>query len=196
MISYLEGAVTASDERSVIIQTDKIGWRVFLGTNTLAKVQKNKDLVKVFTHLYSRENSQELYGFENFETLKFFELLLGVSGVGPRHAQLVVDSLAIKEITGAVSGGASDVFMRIPGIGSKLAKKIIIELEPKVRRLGLKGEIDLSAFAEEDDAIEALRSLGYSQREAREALKKVPPETKGLSKRVEEALKILGKPRT
>ena len=52
MISYLEGAVTASDERSVIIQTDKIGWRVFLGTNTLAKVQKNKDLVKVFAHLH------------------------------------------------------------------------------------------------------------------------------------------------
>lgn len=196
MISYLEGTVIASDERSIIITTSNIGWRVFLGPNTLAKVQKKKELVKVFTHLYSRENSQDLYGFPTFEELRFFRLLLEVSGVGPRHAQLIVDVLSPTEITGAISEGASDVFMRLSGIGTKLAKKIVIELQPKVRRLGLKGEVDLSALAEEDDAIEALRSLGYNRREAQEALKKVPAETKGLSKRVEEALKVLGKPRS
>lgn len=192
MISYLKGKIIERGERSVIIASDSVGWRVFLGPNTLDKIQKNKNEARVFTHLYSRENTQELYGFSKFKELQFFELLLTVSGVGPRNAQLIIDTVALKEIIGSVNEGKSELFTRIPGIGSKIARKIIIDLEPKVKRLGLSGEVDLLALAEEDDVVEALRSLGYKQAEAREALREVSKNTKGLAKRVEEALKIIG----
>lgn len=192
MISYLKGKVIERGERSVIIASNSVGWRVFLGPNALDKMQKTKDEVRTFTHLYSRENTQELYGFLEFKELQFFELLLTVSGVGPRNAQLIIDTVSLKEIIGSINEGKIELFVRIPGIGSKIAKKIIIDLEPKVKRLGLLGEVDLSALAEEDDVVEALRSLGYKQVEAKEALKKVSKDIKGLANRVEEALKILG----
>lgn len=195
MISYLEGTIINSSDKAVIIKSGTVGWRVFLGPNTLDKIQKNKGLVKVFTYLYSRENSQELYGFRSFKELQFFELLLSVSGVGPRHAQLILDFLATSEVAGVIQGEKSEIFTRVPGIGSKIAKKIIIDLKPKFKRLGLLGEVDVAALTEKEDAIEALYSLGYRKSEAKEALDRVAGDVKGISGRVEEALKILGKPR-
>ncbi len=193
MISYLEGTIIKRAERSVIIKSGSIGWRVFLGPNTLGEVQKKEKDVELFTHLYSRDNTQELYGFLNFNGLQFFEMLLTVSGVGPRNAQLIVDVLKLEDIAASIREEKTDLFVKIPGIGSKIAKKIIIDLKSKIERLDVAGELNLEALAEEDDAIEALCSLGYKQQEAKEALKKLPEDVGGLSKRVEEALKLLGR---
>lgn len=193
MVAYIEGKVIAEGNNSLVILAGSVGWRVFIGSNTLAKIQKNKELVKVFTHLYSRENSQDLYGFLSYQELQFFELLLGVSGVGPRHAQLILDNLSPENIVGAVKNNKDEVFLRIPGVGSKLAQKIVIDLQTKVKSLGLEGKVDLKEMSEEDDVIEALLSLGYRRGEAKEALKKITKDVKGLSKKVEEALKILGR---
>lgn len=196
MLGYLNGDIIKSDDRSAIIATGKVGWRVFFGPNTLDKIQKKSTNVNVFTHLYVRDNSQELYGFLSFEELQFFELLLGVSGVGPRHAQIIIDSFSLDNLAGAISKEKSEVFKKVPGIGNKIAKKIIIDLKPKIEKLGLSGDVDIKALTEEDDAIDALRSLGYKRNEAKEALKDVSENIKGVSRRVEAALKILGKPRS
>lgn len=193
MISYLEGKVIETDERSAIIASDAIGWRVFFGPNTLAKLLEKRQGVKVFTHLHSRENTQELYGFLTFKGIKFFELLLSVSGVGPRHAQLILDSLSLELIAEAVRKDREEVFQKIPGIGTKLAQKIIIDIRSKIESLGLSGTVDLKALVEEEDVLEALLALGYKRHEAKEALKKIPEDIKDISRRIEEALKILGR---
>ena len=195
MIGHLRGKIIKISDSLVIIEVNDVGWKVFLGVNTLAEIGKNKEKAEVFTYLYNRDNTQELYGFRNYEELTFFEMLLGVSGVGPRHALIIIDSIPLKQIVGSLREGASDIFTGVPGIGTRTAQKIVIELQNKIKKLGLKGEIDLSILAEEGDAIKALKSLGYSQQEARESLDKVSDQTKGLSKRIEEALRILGKPR-
>jgi Holliday junction DNA helicase RuvA len=195
MISYLEGKVIASDERSLIIQAGTLGWRVFCGETTLAKVRKNEERASLFTHLHSREDLQELYGFLSYNELRLFELLLTVSGVGPRSAQLIIDSLSAETVVGAIQAKKSEVFTSVSGIGAKLSQKIIIDLEPRLKLLGLTAGTLPQSFEEERDAIDALRSLGYSRNEAKAALEKVSEETHGVSQRVEEALKVLGRGR-
>jgi Holliday junction DNA helicase RuvA len=194
MISYLEGHIVANDDRSIVLKCGPTGWRVNCGPNMLDTVRRNGDTVKIFTYLRSREDGQELYGFPSFEVLQCAELLMDVSGVGPRTAQLIVDTLPIEVITTAVLQGTSDPFERISGIGSRLAQKIVIELKPKVAKMKLvSSNVDLTALGEDDDVIEALKTLGYKRREAQDALKKLPKDITGAGRRIEEALKILGR---
>ncbi len=195
MISYLKGEIIRKDTRSITLFSGGIGWRVFLGPQSLEKT-KVKTKIAVFTHLYVREDAQELYGFLLADERGLFELLLSVGGVGPRSAQLIVDTLSSETVIGAISEGKSEVFTRISGIGGKISQRIIIDLGPKIKKLGLAGRVSLEELAEEDDAVAALQSLGYLRREAESALKKVSPKTKGISARVAEALKVLGKLRT
>jgi Holliday junction DNA helicase RuvA len=193
MIGYLEGNIVAKDERSITIRTGEVGWRVFCGSTTLAKLGKKKEKLSLFTHLYSREDAQELYGFTSHDELRFFEALILVSGVGPRSAQALIDTLTLQVLVGAVQEKRSELLCRVPGIGSKIAQKIIIDLEPRLRVLGFVSEADLNVLQEDDDVISALLSLGYKRHEAREAIRHVPEDIKGVSRRIEFALKNLGR---
>lgn len=194
MISYLEGVVISYDERSVILKCGAVGYRVFVSSPTLDTLRHESAVVKIFTHHAVREDSQDLYGFLSQEELRFAQLLLEVSGLGPRTTQLVLGMVSPATASAAILKGTSEVFERVPGIGTRLAKKIIIELEPKLKRLGFAADdAGVERFADDEDAIEALKSLGYTRREAQGALKKLPNEVAGASRRVEEALKLLGR---
>jgi len=193
MIGYLEGRIIASDEKSVILKSSDVGWRVYCGPTTLQSWQKKKGVVKAFTYLYVREGIQDLFGFQSHNELRFFELLIGVSGVGPRSAQHVIDSLSLDMCVGAIQSKKADVFTRVSGIGSKIAQRIIIDLEPKLKAHGFASDSDLSSLKEEDEAVSALVSLGYTRHEAREALREVSETVRGSAERVEQALKLLGK---
>ena len=195
MIGYIEGDVVARDERSVTVRTGGVGWRVFCGATTLTKLGKKKEKISLFTHLYSREDGQELYGFLTHQELRFFEALILVSGVGPRSAQLIIDALTLEVLIGAVQKKKSDMLKRVPGIGSKIAQKIIIDLEPRLKLLGFVSTADLSLLEDDDDVVLALVSLGYTRGEAREAVRSLPENLKGVSARVETALRNLGRVR-
>lgn len=193
MIGYLEGRIIASDARSVTIQAGPIGYRVYCGPTTLQEWQGEEGTVRVFTYLYVRESIQELFGFRSHEERRFFELLIEVSGVGPRTGQQILDSLSLDVAVSAIQNKKDEVFTRVPGIGSKTAQRIIIDLEPKVKAQGFVSGADLAALEGHEEAIEALMSLGYKKSEARAALKKVPKDIKDAGAQVEEALKLLGK---
>ncbi len=193
MIGYLEGAIIASDDKSVIVHAGGVGWRVFCGPLTLQEWQENGGAVKTFTYLYVREGVQDLFGFRSHEELRFFELLIGVSGVGPRSAQHIIDTLSLNVVVGAVQSKKPDVFTRVSGVGSKIAQRIVIDLEPKLKSHGFASDADLVTLAEEDEAVSALVSLGYKRREAREALEHVEPDVQGPEERVRAALKHLGR---
>jgi Holliday junction DNA helicase RuvA len=127
-----------------------------------------------------------LYGFLDRQELEFFEMLINVSGIGPKGALSILSVASIETLKKAIGTGDTIYLTKISGIGKKTAEKIVIELRDKIEvdktGTSLQGELD---------ALEALKSLGYSQNEAREALKKISPLTDTNTK-IREALKILG----
>ena len=194
MIGYLEGELIKKYDRRCILKCGQLGYRIFMANTALSKLQENADIVKVFTYPYQRENTQELYGFLTPEELELFEMLITVSGVGPKSALTLIDEIPFDTLVASVLRGEDGALRRVPGIGNKTAQKIIIELKSKIASLATAATQIASATVSEDmDLIEALKGLGYSSYQAREALKKVAPEIKGVEKRIGEALKILAK---
>lgn len=189
MISHLEGKIIHVEERFAVLQTGGVGYKIFATTETLEKLRKKLNQAAVlWTHLAVRENALDLYGFPDKRELDFFELLITISGIGPKTALSILNVASADTIRKAVSSNDTSYLTKVSGIGKKTADKIVRELEDKIGSLEIGGSI-----SEEVDAVEALHSLGYSQAEARDALKKIEKNITGASDRVKAALKILGK---
>lgn len=189
MIVSLEGRIVFRTDRFLIIEVNGVGYKVFANAETLRKIHQTNDSVKIFTNLYLREDAIELYGFWTLAELDFFETLNRVSGVGPRTALGILGMGPIDTLKKAIAAGQTSYLTKVSGIGRKTAEKIIIELREKMGKGVESGE----EFRAEEDALEALRSLGYSLNQARQALSKVPPEIKGAQDRIKSALKMLGR---
>jgi len=187
MIGYLEGKVILRGEKHLVLDVGGVGYRVTLNSETLRKFSEGAD-AKIWTHLQQREDTIELYGFLAHDELEFFETLIGVSGVGPRTALGILNVAPADTLKRAISSGELAYLTKVSGIGRKTAEKIMIELREKFGKATMEG-VELK---EEQDVLEALESLGYSARDVRESLRKIPDEIKGTSNRVREALKILG----
>lgn len=187
MISTLKGMVSGKDQKSLVVEVGGVGLRVFAPAETLHKTIRNKE-ISLFTHLVVREDALTLYGFADKETLEFFELLIGISGIGPKTAVAILNVAGPEIIKRAVVTSDTSYLTKVSGIGKKTADKIVRELEDKIGALA-----EGTSVQEEVDAVEALRSLGYSQSEAREALKKVDKKIVGTGERIKATLKILGK---
>ena len=189
MIAYLEGTVIYSNDKFIILNTGNAGYKVSVTSDTLLSC-KIDDQVSLFIYTAVRENSIDLFGFKNAEELSFFELLLDVSGIGPRSALAIIALAPIETIKRAIATGDVGYLNKVSGIGKKTAEKIIIELRDKLQ--SYKESTDTpSALREEGDILEALKSLGYSQNEARDALKQVSVEIEGTNARIKEALRLL-----
>ena len=186
MISYLKGKIIKEDQKSVILDVSGVGYKIHTNMTSLS-VKKNQD-VEFWTYLAVRENALDLYGFANKEELSFFELLITVSGIGPKSAMGILTLASLSNLQHAISRGDVGHLTKVSGIGKKNAEKIVMELKDKVETVldGL-GQYDSGDI----DALEALKSLGYGEREAREALKKAEGET--TEKKVRSALKNLNK---
>ena len=194
MIGYLEGEVIKKYERRCILKCGQLVYRIFMTNTSLGKIQENGEAVKVYTYPYQRENTQELYGFLSPDELELFEMLITVSGVGPRSALVLLDEVPFETLVAAITTGQDEALRRVSGIGQKTAQKIIIELKSKAAVLATLATQTASVTISEDaDILEALKSLGYSAYQAREAIKKIPSEVKTVERRVEEALKVLAK---
>lgn len=188
MIAYLEGKIIYIGEKFIILNTGNVGYKVNVTEDTILSC-KNKEGASFFIYTAVRENAIDLYGFNTTEELAFFELLLDVSGIGPRSALAIIALAPISTIKRAIATGDVAYLNKVSGIGRKTAEKIIIELKDKLQNY--KEEDTSSTLREESDILEALKSLGYSQNEARDALKQVPIETEGTNARIKEALRIL-----
>lgn len=186
MIGYLEGRVAAIRSNFAIVSAGGVGYKVAATRETLAKCKQEKD-VALWTHLAVRENALDLYGFTTEEELRLFELLLTVSGIGPKSALAILDIATVDALRGAIGAGNASYLTKVSGIGKKTAEKIVLELKDKVGA-GTEGR----ALRSDEEALEAMRSLGYSQSEAREALRKVPATVETSADRLRQALKIVG----
>ena len=192
MISFLEGKIILKTEKYAIIETGGIGLRVYLSEKTLSKIPQIGGSVKLFTHLSIKETGWDLFGFLTFEELEFFELLILISGIGPKTAANILSAASVDDLEEAIVLGDETILSRVSGIGKKVAQKIVIELKTKVKKIA-KGTGDKFRVADDIEIIDALVALGYRVYEARDALKQVPPEIKGVENKVKEALRRLGK---
>lgn len=185
MLGSIKGKIILKTEKFLLVETNGIGYKVSVSPDTLSKVQKDAEIF-LFTHTHVREDALDLYGFLSHPELEFFEMLINVSGIGPKGALAILGVTSIETLRKAIGTGDTSYLTKISGIGKKTAEKIVIELRDKVGE-----EKSGSSLQGELDALEALKSLGYSQNEAREVLKKVPAEL-DTNKKIREALKILG----
>jgi len=186
MIGSIKGKIILKTDKFLIVETGGVGYKINVSPDSLLTLKLNEDIL-IWTHTHVREDSLELFGFKQREELEFFEMLINVSGIGPRSALTVLSIASIETLKKAISSNDIAYLTKISGIGRKTAEKIIIELRDKVG----KENKDVS-LKEELDALEALKSLGYSHNEAREALKKISTNSDTNTK-IREALKILGK---
>jgi Holliday junction DNA helicase RuvA len=188
MISLLKGTIESETEKYVIIDVNGVGYKVHISGNTFKNLPKKGEKIKLYTYLYVRENIMDLYGFLNLEELEIFELLISISGIGPRGALSVLTVVSIETLKKAIANEESDVLTKVSGIGKKMAEKIVLELKNKIGE-----EFSGKGVGVDGEAIDALMSLGYKLQEARETLKKIPKEAESIEDRVREALKLLGR---
>ncbi len=190
MIRRISGTVLSVEPNAVVVDMHGMGLKVFMTRRGLGRVASLQNEVILFTHLHSREDSLDLYGFETEEELRLFELLISVSGVGPRSALAVLDVAEIKHLLAAIKEGRPDLLTQASGVGRKTAERIIIELRNKVESTESEGVVKKMDL--DTDLVETLVSLGYPRDRVKGAIEKIG-DIKGLQERLKEALKILGK---
>lgn len=187
MISYLSGKIILKKEKFIVLEVNKIGYKVFLSKKTFSIIPEIEKEVKLFCFLNVRENSLDLYGFLSPEELEFFETLETIRGVGPKAALEISCLGPLEKIRERILAHDEKLFEGIPGIGRKKAMTIILELSGKIKDISQKGK-----NKETDEAEEALVSLGFSRQQVREILKKIPEDIKETEERIKKALSILG----
>jgi holliday junction DNA helicase RuvA len=167
MIASLRGRVIARGADHVVVETSGVGYKVFVPRHP------SGDEVLLHTHQVVREDGQFLFGFDTGEELALFELLISVSGVGPKAAIAILSVARPVDVAAAIAAGDAAALAKAPGVGKKTAERLIVDLRSKVGRLSigpLEGEL-----ADGDEAMAALRALGYTVAEAQRALAAVPP---------------------
>lgn len=195
MIASLDGIVSAVFADSMIVEVGGIGYRVFAAPSVLTASGVG-ERTRLFTHHVVREDLQALYGFRTPEELGFFGLLLTVTGVGPKVALGIVGSRPVGDLQIAILSDDLALLTAVPGVGKKLAARVVLELKEKVAAAGIAASAGAGAgrTAGESEVVAALLALGYSAGEARQASREVLTDLSlgsGLEERVKAALRTL-----
>lgn len=191
MISRISGIIEELGGNYAIIDVSGVGYKLFVTADTLHSL-KTGGRGKFYTYMAVREDAHDLYGFTKKSDQEFFELLISVSGIGPKSALNILSLASGETLAGAIRTGSTAHLTKISGIGKKTAEKIVLELRDKLGSMQSYGHDGGPAgMASDIDAIEALRALGYDADEAREALKKVGRDVSDVGAKVKAALKVL-----
>ena len=192
MIASLRGTLEELSSDWAIINVGGIGFQVYTSTTTLSTLGAIGKEVRLYTHLHLREDNVALYGFASAEELGLFQSLIGVSGLGPKLALAMLSAMDVDKLTMAIATGSSDLLTVIPGIGKKMAQRLVLELKDKIGA----GWITTPAaqLAQENtEVLAVLTSLGYSVSEANRALAALPPSSDlSLEEKIKLALQYFG----
>jgi len=188
MISHITGRVLSRQDKFIVIEANSLGYKVFITTELNSSIKEGQE-ISLWTYLAVRENALDLYGFKTHEELNLFELLITVSGIGPKTAMGILNVATVSSLKKAISTGETAHLTKVSGLGKKMADKLVLELKGKM----LSSDEASHDIKEEVDALEALKSLGYSHKEAREALQDIGSEIKETGAKIKAALKHLGK---
>lgn len=173
MIAYLKGKIFQKTVNSIIIETNGIGYEVFIPTNQLNKYSQGIE-IELFTYLHTREDLLQLYGFSNWDEKELFLLLINISGIGPKAALSILSHGSLKQLKTAIGSGDINFLTKLPGIGKKTAQRLIVELKDKMQIVSAE-KVEMpedGLITNNSDIISALNGLGYQETE----IKKIYPQ--------------------
>jgi Holliday junction DNA helicase RuvA len=191
MIAKIFGKIIKKSPSSIIVQTGGIGFEVLISSRTFAKIPEENSEIELDIYTHVREEELRLVGFLDVDEKDFFLKMLGVSGISIKIALSALSIYSSSELKRIIANKEVDLMRRIPGIGRKLAERMILELRDKIKEEKIEG-VTLAGIAENEKVYEvkqALKTLGYSSREIDKAILKLSAEVIG-KERVEEILKL------
>ena len=177
MIARLSGTMVLTGDRWVIIDVHGVGYQVQVTQPALQQLANTHEPVTLFTHMVVREDAITLYGFQHQSEIEMFRILIGVTGIGPQIAMNLLSRIGIEEFAIAILNEDEKTLTRISGIGPKSAKRLILELRDKMKKVGetiVRGETGKDSMAIHD-AVSALVSLGFAEKESRDAVNAAAP---------------------
>ena len=206
MLAYIKGKLEMKMTEYIVIDVQGLGYKVYMSETGIDKVGNIGDEVKVHTYLKVREDDVSLYGFNTLEELKMFELLLGVSGIGAKTALVMLATSEPSEFAVAVISEDIKTLTQIPGIGPKSAKRIILELKDKINKEQqienikkqvennekTKMQIILENNERIEEAVSALRVLGYNKKEIEKVFEKIECSELTTEELIKKGLSLLG----
>jgi Holliday junction DNA helicase RuvA len=199
MIAYIKGKVEDIADNYIVIDVNGIGFKIYTSLSTIEKIPSIGCEIKVHTYFHIREDIMDLYGFSDKEELTVFERLISVSGVGPKVSIAVLSSITPSGFALAVANSDFKALMRAPGIGNKIAQRIVLELKDKIKAedlINLNSNSASSTYINcSSEAVNALISLGYSYAEASRAIQSIDGENLPVEEVVKLALKNMVKER-
>ncbi|MGN0395941.1 MAG: Holliday junction branch migration protein RuvA [Coprococcus sp.] len=180
MIAYIKGEVTGICDNYILLECNGIGYQIYVSGKFLERLNGLHSELKVYTHMHIREDDLSLYGFYDSDELEIFEILIGISGVGPKAAMSILTALSINELRAAVISEDVKAITKANGIGAKGASRIILELKDKLKMEDMLDAVYENSISQtpsvsdvQNDVIKALVNLGYSSSEASGAIRKV-----------------------
>jgi Holliday junction DNA helicase, RuvA subunit len=201
MFAYIKGTVEAKGNDSIIVEAGGIGYRIFTALSTINNMGQIGTHVKVYTHYYVREDIAALYGFGTVEELGMFEMLLTVSGVGPKATISLISTLSPSRFALAVVSQDAKSLTKAQGIGTKMAQRIILELKDKISKEQLtssipeanQGNSGVAGDSVLSEAVSALMVLGYGSTEASGSVSGIYEEGMSVEELIKKALKSLSR---
>lgn len=188
MISFLRGKILNKGKGFVIVETRDVGYKIFISPTFFADLDLGQE-IDMYTHQYVREDALDLFGFRSLEELELFELLISISGIGPKSALGVLAIATPDDVKDSIARGDSALLQKVSGIGKKTAERVVLELREKIGHISISAKDSSGNASGSGDEIDALMALGYSMQQAREALKNVDSNIKDSGERIREALK-------
>ncbi|OCG00880.1 Holliday junction branch migration protein RuvA [Gilliamella sp. wkB112] len=198
MIGRLRGTIIEKQPPKVLIEVGGVGYEVFMPMTCFYELPDNNQEVIVLTHFVVREDAQILYGFNHEQERELFRELIKVNGVGPKLALAILSGMSAQQFINAVEQGEIKTLVKLPGVGTKTAERLIVEMKDRVKRFGeeltstnvvITGNVKKSSNQIESEAVAALIALGYKPQEASRIISKVIKPEMDSETLIREALK-------
>jgi len=173
MIVALECILESRGIDSAVVKVGPLSLQVYVPGSTLSRLGSVGDKVYLHTHLYLREDNIAVYGFASADELALFQNLISVSGIGPKAALAFLSTFSVEQLASAIVSGNVDLLTQVPGIGKKTAGRVVLELKGKLEK-GWVGVVTPALTQEDADVVAALTHLGYSLKEATQAVASLP----------------------
>ena len=198
MYAYINGKIADKANNYVVIDNSGIGYKIYMSLAAIEKLPDVGETQKVYTYYHVREDNISLYGFLSNEELRMFELLLSVSGIGAKLALQILSAISPSSFALAVISNDVSKIVNIPGIGSKTAARIVLELKDKLKTeeaISKNEKIEKAIHIDDKDneAITALQVLGYTRKEIEKTIEHIDTENSSVEGIIRKALAILGK---
>jgi Holliday junction DNA helicase RuvA len=195
MIAYLDGFLIEKKEDFIVVDVNGIGYQVFIPTYIFSKLPQNGEELKLFIYHHIREDEQTLYGFLSNKEKEFFELLVSVSGIGPKKGLKLISQSSFDRFVKAIKNDDTNYLSSLKGVGKKTSKKLIFELKDKVKEIEVEIIGDTKQNTKANEAIEALVGLGFSPPIVRDIISSTVSNNKKLTTQelIKTGLRKLGK---